>query len=537
MFSLTKDQEYAIQQAIAHRCVFITGPAGTGKSVLIRHLYYETFPLKKVHLCSSTGISAFNIGGMTVHSFIARLPLKDGHPLWLPISHDDVIIIDEISMLGKTIFEELSDSLQKRFRVSGKPFADLKIIFVGDFAQLPPVDDSFCFQSKYWKYIDQIVELTEIKRQTDLPFVEFLLRIRSGELSLSDRRRLVALSKKPTPQDTVHLYPTNDRARQHNDLALHRLSEEHKSEIVELEAVVSHHDTTEEDSEKFFQSQKARIYKKLHLCVGARVMMTQNLDVEGGWMNGTLATVVDIRNNTGPLTLSESLPDGQKISIKRYESGPLVMVERLSDGQKLVILSNAYARQKYSRCSKCSADDCAHPRSTLYLDVSLEELDRKKPHLIITQLPLILAWGMTIHKSQGLTLPSCVIHLYGRYPASLFYVAISRCVSEEGVVIRSSDSIHFDQIVPEEIVMKKIFGKKEKECACCRESFVGPYKVCPDCSVCPEPYELLPFTAFSKNLSKDKEEYVCQILENSGTGSRYKKFREYLTTIYKVFKQ
>ena len=165
MFSLTKDQQHAVQQAVNNRCVFITGPAGTGKSVLIRHLYYDTFPLQKVHLCSSTGISAFNIGGMTVHSFIARLPLKEGHPLWLPILSNDVIIIDEVSMLGKTIFEELSDALQKRFRVSGKPFADLKMIFVGDFAQLPPVDDAFCFQSKYWKYIDQIVELTEIKRQ------------------------------------------------------------------------------------------------------------------------------------------------------------------------------------------------------------------------------------------------------------------------------------------------------------------------------------------------------------------------------------
>jgi hypothetical protein len=85
--------------------------------------------------------------------------------------------------------------------------------------------------------------------------------------------------------------------------------------------------------------------------------------------------------------------------------------------------------------------------------------------------------------------------------------------------------------------MKKLFGKKEKECSCCKDTFVGPYKTCPDCSVCPEPYGLLPFTSFAKKLNKDKEEYVCQVLENPGIEIRYKKFRAYLTSLYKVFKQ
>lgn len=516
MFSLTSDQQHAVNEAVSNRCVFITGPAGTGKSVLIRYLYEEAFPLQQVHLCSSTGISAYNIKGMTVHSFIARISLREGNPLYLSILQEDVIIIDEVSMLGKNVFEDLSDALQARYKVSGKPFAGIKMIFVGDFAQLPPVDDAFCFQSKYWKYIDKVIELKEIKRQTDLPFVEFLLRIRSGELSLADRRRLVELSKKPIPVDAVHLYPTNDRARQHNDLALHRVSEESKSEIFESEAVLTYFKTTEEDSEKFFQSQKARVYKKLSLCVGSRVMLTWNLDVKEGWMNGTIATIVEI---------------------ERKPSGLYTKLERLSDGKTNWIGPKVYARQKYSKCTKCSEDDCSHLQNVLYLDVNAEELEVSKPHLKISQLPLILAWGMTIHKSQGLTLPSCVIHLYGRYPSSLFYVAISRCVSEEGVVIRSGDSIHFDQIIPEEMVMKKLFDKKEKECPCCKEAFVGPYKVCPDCCVCPEPYGLLPFTAFSKNLTKDKEEYVYHVLDNPGKEIRYKKFRAYLASLYKVFKQ
>jgi hypothetical protein len=170
--------------------------------------------------------------------------------------------------------------------------------------------------------------------------------------------------------------------------------------------------------------------------------------------------------------------------------------------------------------------------------VSADEVDPKFPYLRVSQYPILLAWGMTIHKSQGLTLPGCVIHLYGRYPPSLFYVAISRCVSEEGVVIRTGDGIHFDQIVPEEMVMKRLFQRKEKECQVCGEIFVGPYKLCGDCCCCPDPYGYLPFTAFAKQLTKEKEEFVYQILEHPvGNEERHKKFKRYLSGIYKVFKQ
>lgn len=513
MFSLTEDQEAAVRAVYENRCVFITGPAGTGKSVLIRHLATEAFPLQKVHLCSSTGVSAYNIKGMTVHSFIARLGVKSCHPLSIAMSPDDVIIVDEVSMLGKEVFEELSDALQRRFKTSGKPFAHFKVIFVGDFAQLPPVDDAFCFQSKYWKYVDRVIELREIKRQNDLPFIEFLLRIRSGELTLSDRRKLVELTKKSICGDEVHLYPTNDRARQHNDFELHKIVVP-GCPLKKYDAKITHKGTREEDVEKFFDSHKSRVYRELHVCVGARVMLTWNLTVEEGWMNGAIGTVIEVKDDS-------------------------VLVERQLDGEKRWIVREHYYRQKYTRCGVCKkeCENSEHTQTVLYLDVVEKELDETISYVEICQLPLLLAWGMTIHKSQGLTLPGCVIHLYGRYTPSLFYVAISRCVSEGGVVIRTSEGIRFDQIAPEEKVMKEIFGRKEKECKVCGEVYVGPYTVCGDCCSCPSPYEVLPFTAFSKNMTKEKEEYVFQILEHVNQEVRYKKFRKYLSTLYKVFKQ
>jgi ATP-dependent DNA helicase PIF1 len=513
MTILTEDQLVAVRAVQENRCVFITGPAGTGKSVLIRHLVSDVFPGETIHLCSSTGISAYNIKGMTVHSFIARISLRAEHPLAVHLSRNDIIIIDEISMLGKTVFEELSDSIQRVHKVSGIPFAGHRIIFVGDFAQLPPVDDSFCFQSKYWCYINKVVELSEIKRQSHLPFVEFLLRIRKGELTTDDRKRLIELSKKEIPIDSIHLYPTNERARLHNEMKLRRESEESKHEISSYRAVVMHHKTDERDAETFFKSHKSRIYEHLETCVGARVMLTCNLDVENGWMNGTIGNVVNMTKDT-------------------------IWMSREGDGTLAEIRREVYARQKVTRCSKCRLENCdKHQMTTLYLDVMPEEVDRDLPHIIVHQFPLMLAWGMTIHKSQGLTLPGCVIHLYGRYTPSLFYVAISRCVSEEGVVIRSGDGVHFEQIIPEEMVMREMFHKKEKECQVCQEVFVGPYKLCQDCCSCPSPYEVLPFTAFSKKLTKEKEEYVYQVLEQPMGDMRYKKFRKYLESLYKVFKQ
>lgn len=509
---LTLDQLSAVEDTESHRCVFITGPAGTGKSVLIKHLVSVTFIHKKVHLCSSTGISAYNIGGITVHSFIIRIGLPRKHPLSISLTQDDIIIIDEISMLGKKTFDILSDTLQAYHRKSGNPFGGHKMIFVGDFAQLPPVDDCFAFQSKYWNCVEKTIELKEIKRQSHIPFVEFLLRVRSGELTTADRKKLMELSKKPACKEAVHLYPTNDRARQHNQLKLNKVSEESKSLVVSFPAKVVHTSTTDDDAEIFFKAQKARIYEKLELCVGARVMITSNLSVENGWMNGTIATVLQIEKD-------------------------FLRLQRESDGAIEVILPEVYAMQKVVRCGKCTEIKCDHQTTTFYLYVSSEEVDRKFPYLRVSQYPLLLAWGMTIHKSQGLTLPGCVIHLYGRYPPSLFYVAISRCVSEEGVVIRTGDGIHFDQIVPEEMVMKRLFQRKEKECQVCGEIFIGPYKLCSDCCCCPDPYGWLPFTAFSKNLSKEKEDYVYQILEHQGQEARYKKFKRYLATIYKVFKQ
>ena len=518
MLTLSTDQRHAVEAVNAYRCVFITGPAGTGKSVLIRHLFADTFAGRTVHLLSSTGISAYNIKGMTVHSFISRVRyLKEGHPLHIALAKEDVLIIDEVSMMGRQIFEDLSDALQMVHKTRGEAFGGHQIVFVGDFAQLPPVDDAFCFQSRYWRYVDYEVYLSEIKRQEDRDFAEFLLRVRSGQLTTADRKRLQDMTQKTPEPDAVHLYPTNDRARAHNELKLHKKASSSGNPIHAFQASVEHHQTNHTDEAGFFSAHKSRLYQTLEVCVGARVMLTANLDVVEGWMNGTIAEVMEIKEDM--------------IRLQRVEG----------DHDTIWIARETYHRMKIRNCMKCSTLDCEdHAASTIYLDVGEYELDKKRAYMTVTQFPILLSWGMTIHKSQGLTLPSCVIHLYGeQYTPSLFYVAISRSTKEETVVIRASEGIRFDQICPEEVVMKKVFSMKQKECQVCSDAFVGPYKLCQDCCSCPAPFERMAFTAFSKRLTKEMEEFVFQMLEQPAGGQRGneqrgKKFRNYLKTLYKV---
>jgi hypothetical protein len=119
---------------------------------------------------------------------------------------------------------------------------------------------------------------------------------------------------------------------------------------------------------------------------------------------------------------------------------------------------------------------------------------------------LLLAWGITIHKSQGMTLDSCLITLPFQYSPSLIYVALSRCTSMERISLRASSPIRYDQIRPSEEVMRTIFGWKEKECKLCHESYIGPYQsFCQDCCSAPGKYSMFRFIDFivsSYTLSK-----------------------------------
>ena len=192
MTDLAKEQKLALKLCDEGKNVFIAGPGGTGKSLLIKILH-KSYPTKEVRVCALTGVAAELIGchATTIHSWagtgiskgtekqiIKNINQKDKHKNWLKT---DVLIVDEVSMMSKKYFE-LLDSIGRKIRGFNVPFGGIQVIFLGDFYQLPPVGDKsdpdtskFCFESEIWKQtFNESVILTKIFRQKDREFTKIL---------------------------------------------------------------------------------------------------------------------------------------------------------------------------------------------------------------------------------------------------------------------------------------------------------------------------------------------------------------------------
>lgn len=557
--SFTDDQKEALEACETNQLVFISGPGGTGKSFLIHYLkekYQATG--KSVHLLSSTGISAYHIGGMTVHSFLARIKMTESE-FFLPLTDDDIIIIDEISMLGKKIFDQFEETLRLVRSMNlpdpePRPFGGMKILFFGDFAQLPPVNDEYCFESVHWSYIERTIDLTEIKRQTDREFSEFLLRIRSGKLGLADRKSVESFQKHATTPRAIHLFASNEESQEYNEKRLTELCSVSRQSETTFPAIVQSETFSEQEIESFF-SQRHQFYQHLKLAIGARVMLTKNISVEEGWCNGTVGTIQSISQDSFIVRRDGEPIQNQpmELEIQRIE------YTRIKCGQECQFVANgsicgrskctlhpydpacnvimAYGPRKGKICGSLRCK--RHPQSeVVYMDTDSPDLSKRiKQFLTVRQFPIVLSWGITIHKSQGMTLAECAIHLPKyKYCPSLIYVALSRCKTKEGVSIESESPIKYDAICPDEAIMSRVFKYRLKSCSICHEEFIGPYPFCRDCSCSPGKYSLYCFKAFVQNMTPDRVRYAEFAMDHPTYSSaiRWKKFIAYLHTIFEV---
>jgi len=510
---LTSDQQAAFDSYEKDKIVFISGPAGTGKSFLIHYIQDDC---KKKNIpfvtLSSTGISAHHIEGMTVHGFLCRLQLK-----LIQVTPETVFILDEISMLGKKVFDSFEYQLRKYFSASyfdpadkSNPFGGTRVILFGDFAQLPPINDSYCFDSEAWGYIISHHELTTIKRQNQADFKTFLSHVRTGKLLREDKEKIEELVKHTSPA-TTHLFLSNKEAEEFNQTGLHQLVHSEKKQTLIIPSIVEADGFTEDEKEKFFQD-RHQCYQTLTLCEGAKCMLTSNINVAQGWCNGTLGTITSITDN-------EVVMMNEKGECLKIEKKTYIRFKCRAECDVLV------EKKKNRFCGKF---DCLHTPVWTYIDDDLE----KQAHALIMkviQFPLILAWGLTIHKSQGMTLSSCCITLPFIYSPSLIYVAFSRCTSFESLCIRTNSPIRYDQISPSHEVMKHIFGWTEKTCKICNDVYIGPYaSFCKDCCSAPGKYSFYRFIDFIQeaNPSPDMIQYVEYAKKNPTKGNtpRWHKF-------------
>ena len=183
---LSKKQKYAIEKIELGKNVFLTGPAGSGKSYIIEKIKNIYKEYKSVYVTSSTGVSAINIGGRTLHSW-AGVGLGKGEPKilikkikknfkaktrWRNV---DILVIDEISMISPSLFDKLEE-IARIMRKNNRPFGGIQLIITGDFCQLPVVKETdYCFEAKTWaKCINETISFTEIFRQKDKNHLEFI---------------------------------------------------------------------------------------------------------------------------------------------------------------------------------------------------------------------------------------------------------------------------------------------------------------------------------------------------------------------------
>ncbi len=402
--------------------VFLTGEPGSGKSFTIKQ-YIDYLEKKGVYaaITASTGIAATHIGGTTLHAWsgigikksLSSYDIESLHEkkyISQKIRKAKVLIIDEISMLPDYVFDMVNKVCKSIRGVEDKPFGGLQVICVGDFFQLPPIEKSendkynnqtdFVFNSNSWKELNPLIcYLTEQYRQADEEFSKILSQIRENKKDTYIHEIL----RKRIIKELTSL-PDTTKLYSHN-IHVNTVNEKELNKIENKSVVFK---MKEFGKEYMCQSLKKGCLspENLELKVGAKVMFTKN-NIEKGFVNGTVGTVVSFLYGKPKVKTSQGL---------------IIEVEEM--------------------------------------DWAITE--ENKVMASITQIPLRLAWAITIHKSQGMSLDSAIMDLSNVFEYGQGYVALSRVKTLNGLHIVGYNEKSLE-IHPEVEEIDKIFKDKSKE--------------------------------------------------------------------------
>lgn len=384
---LDKKQKHALNLCKAGYNLFITGNAGTGKSFLIKEIK-KSFG-KKCIIASTTGISALNIGGITIHNWSGICPdvdykniekfvikIQNNYQKLNNYLYTEILIIDEVSMLNLDTFEFI-DYAARIIRNTNLPFGGIQVILVGDFYQLPPVssETKFIFNSELWNnIIDYSIILKKSYRQSDTQLINFLNKIRVGKI---DKETLYIFDncKKLIPdKQYTHLYSKKAIANTKNLIEMMKLpGDEFKihSKIINKK---------KGDSTKYLFPKNSKIAETLTLKENSFIMITVNLDFKKKLVNGT-----------------------QCKFLKFEDENAVILTE---DGNKHLVSKFQWDFKNY----------------------------------YIEQYPFALAWAITIHKSQGMGIEYLSVDVGKNiFEDGQTYVALSRAKNLTGLHIKDFD--------------------------------------------------------------------------------------------------
>lgn len=407
--SLTAKQQVAYNAIKAGKSILLTGPAGTGKTHLIRKINKDIG--RGIAITSTTGTSALLLGGSTLFSFLG-IGLGDGCVDWLVDKIKKrkylmkrwkglkILVIDEISMMNPDLFDKLN-AVAQRLRKNSEPWGGIQLLLSGDFLQLPVVkSDKFTFEAETWKEsLDATICLTEnVRQDKDTQYRDILARCRLGEHTDEDIAVLNSrVGKDVSKHGVTHtkMYAKNVDVDKENDEALDELSCEHEDdddfEFHEYKMRVQKIDPNVPDYKIEKAIKNCIVPEKFMLCPGAQVMLIKNMyDGQGDdkklvLSNGSRGVVTSIDKNHFPTV-------------------------RFLNGDERVIEEHLF-------------------------EIKNEE-DKTQIDFILTQMPLRVAYAITIHKSQGITLDCAEVDIGSCFCAGQAYVALSRVKSLDGLRIK-----------------------------------------------------------------------------------------------------
>jgi hypothetical protein len=402
------------------RSIFLTGKAGTGKTTFLKTVVGQS--RKRPIVVAPTGVAAINAGGVTIHSFF-QLPFSPyvpgakveskfdfGREKRKIIASIDLLIIDEISMVRADLLDAI-DSVLRRFRNHSLPFGGVQLLMIGDLQQLTPVvtpdeeqllkqyyDTPYFFGSKALQQIDYVtIQLSHVYRQQDESFIEILNQVRNGhpsaEVLESLNSRAVALRATLSPERnsspfTLHSSLKNAiRLTTHNNLANYY----NESELEKLPGRAIHYRAEVKGT---FPDYSYPTAETLVLKEGAQVMFVKN-DPSGDhkFYNGRIGRVIEAAE--------------KRLTVYCEGDADAIEVEPME-----------WENTRYTVNEK-----------TREIETEVQGTFK--------QLPLRLAWAITIHKSQGLTFDRAIIDANQSFAPGQVYVALSRCRSLERLVLAS----------------------------------------------------------------------------------------------------